>query len=88
MKKYTSIFLAALVLGISLFGYSVKAAANTSITLKTVKNTGGSYTQITSAAPNDTVTLQIHCNNAVENVGGISITVYYDSAVLAFREQS
>lgn len=88
MKKILSIFLALCFVFFAFGGMVSHASATASFSLKTTKYINGTNTEVSSASPLDTVTLQLVCNTPVQNVAGLSVTVYYDSNLLAFRERS
>lgn len=88
MKKILSVFLALCFVFLAFGGTISHAATTASFSLKTTKYINGSNTEVSSASPLDTVTLQLFCDTPVQNVAGLSVTVYYDSNLVAFRERS
>ncbi len=65
------------------------AKADTDLfSLKTLQYSNGTNTAVTSANPLDTITLQLICNTPVDHVAGLSVTIYYNSKLVAFRENA
>lgn len=90
MRRIISCIITAVIMVASVCSAVVNASpsGNASFLLKAFKYVNGTYTEIDEAKALDTVILQVSVNGKLDNVAGISLTIFYDSDKAVMRKQS
>ena len=88
MKRYLCFIIALCLLIPILSDFTVHAQEETSVRLQTVQYKNGSYVAVDSVNPADRVILQVQFDTPVQQAGGVSLTIDYDSSLLSYVNDS
>lgn len=90
MKRTISYIITVIIMFASVCSAVVNASppSNASFSLKAFKYINDTYTEVDGAKALDTVVLQVSVNGKLDNVAGISLTLFYDSDKAVMRKQS